>query len=86
MDPVFLGQTKLSFLTAAILIALWSAGKDAHASIPDAIGSQENQYFKLDWAYDLNEGTGEFTFSLKDDSPYHRVRVEGRKRITSRNQ
>jgi hypothetical protein len=64
-DPVILGQTKAGFILAAALVAFWLVGTEAHAAL-DNPGSAENQYFKLEWSYDLAHGNGNFILGIKN--------------------
>ncbi len=55
-DPVALGQTRGGLVLAAVLITCWQLSATAYAQ--SASGYSENDYFRLEWEYALDEGTG----------------------------
>ena len=55
-SPVALGQTRGGLVLAAVLIACWQLSAPTLAQ--DASGYSENDYFRLEWEYALDEGTG----------------------------
>ena len=62
IQPVELGQTPLGFLLAALMVLLWQTGRPALAD-PVNPGFSENDYFRLEWDYDLPAGTGTIRFT-----------------------
>jgi len=64
--PVVLGQTKAGLAIAAVAILGWQLSGTARAQVP-AQGSSENDYFRLEWEYDLTGGTALYRFVLSDD-------------------
>jgi hypothetical protein len=63
-QPMILGQRSLGFWMAAILIFCWQGTRTAQAALSPQ-GFSENDYFKLDWDYDLSAGTGIIWISSK---------------------
>jgi hypothetical protein len=57
LSPIDLGQTKPGLLAAAVLLGLWQLGATASARQTNP-GHSENNYFRVDWDYDLAGGTG----------------------------
>jgi len=72
-DPVELGQSRGGLVLAAVLIACWQLCAPVQAApAPDASGFSENDYFRLEWDYDLDRGTGTIRFrALRDDGSWH---------------
>jgi len=60
-NPVALGQTRGGLVLAAVLIACWQLS--ARTLAQDAVGYSENDYFRLEWEYALDEGTGTIRLS-----------------------
>jgi hypothetical protein len=60
-NPVALGQTRGGLVLAAVLIACWQLSVRTLAQ--DAVGYSENDYFRLEWEYALDEGTGTIRLS-----------------------
>lgn len=67
--PVQLGQTHAGFYLAAGLVALWLVTRPQHVEAARVTGSSEDQYLKIEWLYDLDEGYGIWLFSGKGDEP-----------------
>lgn len=57
LSPIDFGQTKPGLLAAAVLLGLWQLGSTASARQTNP-GHSENNYFRVDWDYDLAGGTG----------------------------
>ena len=55
-DPVELGQTRGGLFLAAVIIAGWQLCAPVRAE--SSFGVSENDYFRLDWYYDLDAGWG----------------------------
>lgn len=66
VQPVELGQTRGGFVVAAILIALWQLGGTALAD-PLNPGFSENQFFRLEWEYEISAGKGLWRITPDDD-------------------
>lgn len=62
LEPVVLGQTRTGFILAATMVLLWLMAQPALAEIPNS-GYSENEYFRVDWEYDLTHGTGRLRFT-----------------------
>ena len=61
--PVVLGQMRLGFVVAAAIVLMWQLGQSVKAA--ENPGSSENDYFRLEWDYNLGAGTGTITFVPK---------------------
>ena len=66
VQPVELGQTPMGFLLAALMVLLWQTGRPALAD-PVNPGFSENDYFRVEWDYDLPAGTGTIRFTPDPD-------------------
>lgn len=66
VQPVELGQSRGGFVVAAVLIAFWQLGGTAAA---DAVnpGFSENDFFRLEWEYDLSAGEGLWRITPDED-------------------
>jgi hypothetical protein len=62
--PVALGRTRSGVLAAAVMLATWQLATPAAAQVANP-GYSENEYFRLDWYYDLPNVWGEFTITKK---------------------
>lgn len=67
--PVALGQTKYAFYFSAALIALWFFGQPIEAQAEIIQGSSEDEYLRVEWLYDLDQGLGSLWLTSLDD-PY----------------
>lgn len=67
LSPIDLGQTKPGLLAAAVLLGLWQLGSTASARQTNP-GHSENNYFRVDWDYDLAGGTG--IISISENLPF----------------
>jgi len=70
--PLHLGQVPAGFFLAAGLILLFQFARPAKAVT--ASGYSENDYFRIDWEYDLTAGTG--ILSLSTDHPEDYVNLD----------
>ncbi len=69
LSPIHLGQSTKGFLFAACLIFFWQC---AHAQATvDTQGSSENMFFKVEWEFDLENGTGLYQFRLQDPDDFN---------------
>ena len=59
-QPIILGQIPLGFYLAAGILFFWQLSQPALAQVKT--GSSQNQYFRVEWMYDLGQGTGLITF------------------------
>ena len=66
IQPVELGQTPTGLLLAALVVFLWQVGQAALAD-PINPGFSENEYFRLEWDYDLPAGRGLIRFTPDPD-------------------
>jgi hypothetical protein len=55
-NPVNLGQTRGGLIVVAVLIAGWQLSAPVRAEI--ASGSSSNEYFRIEWWYDMDDGMG----------------------------
>lgn len=69
-QPLVLGQIPLGFFVAASLVLLWQAGTPLRAATNS--GFSEDEYIRIDWEYDLADGTGSFSFSNVNTNGYAR--------------
>lgn len=63
--PLALGRSRTGLLSAAVLLAAWQLATPAAAQVANP-GYSENEYFRLDWFYDLPHGRGEFKVTNKN--------------------
>ncbi len=68
ISPIVLGQKSFGFILSSILILVWQCAHAQAAVSPT--GSNENDFFRLEWDYDLQNGTGQFIMTLKDPDDY----------------
>ena len=54
------------WITLGILVFLWQASRPVMADIENP-GYSENEFFRLDWEYDLEAGTGWFSITPTND-------------------
>ena len=57
LRPIKFGQTRGGLLTAALLLAAWQLADTASARQANP-GFSQNDFFRVDWDYDLAAGTG----------------------------
>ncbi|MBI9016085.1 MAG: PEP-CTERM sorting domain-containing protein [Phycisphaerae bacterium] len=62
INPIRLGQRSIGFVFAAFMVFLWFGYSTANAAV-SAQGFSENEFFKLEWDYDLSNGTGLITLT-----------------------
>ncbi len=63
--PAALARTRPGLVAAAGLLAVWQLAAPAAAQVANP-GYSENEYFRLDWYYDLPNGRGEFTLTNRN--------------------
>lgn len=64
--PIRLGQTPQGFLLGAMLVFCWQVAQSVAGTISSS-GFSENDFFRLEWDYDLANGTGQIRLSVNDD-------------------
>lgn len=69
IGPIRFGQTSAGLLVAAALILLWGLERPAVAVPLAATGSNENEFFVLEWNYDLDGGVGSLIVTPKTIVP-----------------
>lgn len=72
--PIRVGQTSSGLVVAAALILLW--GLEQPVAAGTVTGSSENQYFRLNWEYDLEAGAGGLQLLPKDIPGADRLYVD----------
>lgn len=60
--PLMLAKTRGGLVAAVGLLAAWQFSSSAAADVMNP-GYSKNEYFRLDWYYDLPRGSGHFTIS-----------------------
>lgn len=65
-EPVDLGQTRGGIVVAALLLVVWQVNTVAWSDVVNP-GFSENDYFRLEWDYDLAAGAGTFILTPDDD-------------------
>ena len=62
LRPIKFGQTRGGICAAALLVAAWQLAAPA-AARQENPGYSENDFFRLDWEYDLSGGYGKITIT-----------------------
>ena len=66
VHPIQMAQTRGGLMLAAALILCWQSSQTVLAAVVNP-GFSENDFFRLEWDYDLVNGTGQIRFGVNVD-------------------
>lgn len=81
LNPVNVGQTRAGLVAVAVLIAGWQLSAPARAEI--ASGSSSNEYFRIEWLYDMDGGTGWMSLERADGHWWPEYLIDNARFVTA---